>query len=64
LKSSDGRVLCTLWCLPLFFMAFCSLFDMAGTFLGQTGLLKVKTLTCMGYGSTQVLAEPRSNTKV
>ena len=34
-------------CLPLFFMAFCSLFDMAGTFLGQTGLLKVKTLNLM-----------------
>ena len=47
LKSSDGRVLCTLWCLPLFFMAQYSLFDMAGNFLGQTGLLKVKTLNLM-----------------
>lgn len=28
-------------------MAFCSMFDMAGTFLGQTGLLKVKTLNFM-----------------
>jgi hypothetical protein len=45
-------------------MAQYSLFDMAGTFLGQTGLLKVKILTCMGNGSTQVLVEPRSNTKV
>lgn len=40
LESSDEWVLSTLGRLALFFMAFCSLFDMAGTFLGQTGLLK------------------------